>query len=247
MIIVECPQCNTALRIPEQYAGQVGSCKKCGGRIHVPVVSAEEEENWLFQPPAPILPTDASTPAPPISPPPVITPVVSPPLVQPFSPHGEFVEPFRYSRRRPERSQKDEINKQFLIGLVGSIALCIGVFSPLLSAPIVGSQNLFANSQEVGGIVLLLGVTSLGAVFLKKYEALWLTGLGGLAMTVRAFLQFQYEKEQMKTGDQDDPFLAEVGRAMADTVQIEWGWAVLLVGSILLIACAAIHDERNKP
>ena len=44
---------------------QERKCKKCGGRIHVPVVKVEKEEHWIFQPPAPILPTDTPTPAPP--------------------------------------------------------------------------------------------------------------------------------------------------------------------------------------
>jgi len=140
---------------------------------------------------------------------------------------------------------KDDIDKQFLLGLVGSISLCIGVFAPLLSIPIVGSQNLFANSQEAGGIVLLIGVASLGVVLVKKYEALWLTGLGGLAMTILTFLKFHSENGQVKTDVKDDPHIADLADAMMETIQIEWGWAVLLVGSILLIACAAIHDERT--
>ncbi len=245
MIIVECPQCNTALRIPKKYAGQFGKCKQCGGRLHVPNSISVEDDNWIHQAPAPILPRDEPTLATLPSNTPDVIPVVSPPVYEPTPFTGDQEEPVSYRRRHPKRKKKDGIDKQFLLGLVGSVALCVGVFAPLLSAPIVGSQNLFANSQEMGGIVLLTGVASLGVVLVKKYEALWLTGLGGLAMTVLAFLNFYKEKKQIKLDSQDDPYFAEAASAMADILQIEWGWAVLLVGSILLIACAAIHDERT--
>jgi hypothetical protein len=33
MITMNCPTCNEALSIPDEYAGQAGACKKCGARI----------------------------------------------------------------------------------------------------------------------------------------------------------------------------------------------------------------------
>ncbi len=245
MIIVACPRCNTDLRVPEKYAGQFGTCKKCGERLHVPVSDLGEEENWSEQPPVPILPTDTPTGIPLSVQPPAVSPVVYPALVETSRFKEEVEVPVRYYRRRPKQQDRDDMDKRFLLGIAGSIALCMGVFAPLFSAPLVGSRNLFANSQEVGGIVLLIGVTSLGIVLVKKYETLWLTGLGGLAMTLREFLKFYHDKDQFKSETQDDPFLADMASAMADIVQIEWGWAVLLVGSILLLASATIHDERT--
>jgi hypothetical protein len=36
MIEMACPHCGHQLSIPDQFAGQAGACKKCGGRIQVP-------------------------------------------------------------------------------------------------------------------------------------------------------------------------------------------------------------------
>lgn len=40
MITVTCPNCQDTLNVPEQYAGQRGTCKKCGGQLLVPALDA---------------------------------------------------------------------------------------------------------------------------------------------------------------------------------------------------------------
>lgn len=41
MIEVNCPNCGDLLHIPEQYAGQHGTCKHCGGALTVPAVAQQ--------------------------------------------------------------------------------------------------------------------------------------------------------------------------------------------------------------
>jgi hypothetical protein len=41
MITMNCPTCNEALSIPDQYAGQAGACEKCGARIVAPTSTAQ--------------------------------------------------------------------------------------------------------------------------------------------------------------------------------------------------------------
>jgi len=40
MITVVCPNCQDTLNVPEQYAGQRGTCKKCNGPLVVPALNA---------------------------------------------------------------------------------------------------------------------------------------------------------------------------------------------------------------
>ena len=54
-----------------------------------------------------------------------------------------------------------------LLGLIGSIVLFIGVFTPIVSVPIMGNMNLFQNGKGGGTIVLILAVISLVLVLAK--------------------------------------------------------------------------------
>lgn len=41
MISFSCPKCGNLLNIPEQYAGQVGKCNKCGSQVTAPQAQAD--------------------------------------------------------------------------------------------------------------------------------------------------------------------------------------------------------------
>jgi len=58
------------------------------------------------------------------------------------------------------------MKKKQTFGLIGSVMLFIGVFTPLISLPIVGSTNYFMNGRGDGTIVLILAVIS----FLSTYK-----------------------------------------------------------------------------
>ena len=71
------------------------------------------------------------------------------------------------------------MNTKQLLGLIGSIVLFIGVFTPIVSVPIMGNMNYFQNGQVDGTIVLIFAVISLVLVLAKKFKGFWFTGIGG--------------------------------------------------------------------
>ena len=62
------------------------------------------------------------------------------------------------------------LHRKQLFGIMGSILLFFGVFTPIISAPIVGSINYFQNAKDDGVIVVVLAVISIGLVLAKKYS-----------------------------------------------------------------------------
>ena len=70
-----CPHCQTAINVPENYAGRTAHCPKCNGRFSVPAFSqpAAPPEPEPFEPPSPFarpsltpeFPQDAGPPEPP--------------------------------------------------------------------------------------------------------------------------------------------------------------------------------------
>ena len=133
-----------------------------------------------------------------------------------------------------------------LLGLIGSAVLFVGVFAPIVSVPIMGNINYFNNGKGDGVIVLVFAAISLILVLLKKFKGLWFTGLGSMGIMVFTFVNFQISlantMTQMETELVGNPFRGIADMAM-QSVQIQWGWALLIIGAVLLIASAAIKEK----
>ncbi|MFS8799725.1 hypothetical protein [Synechococcus sp. R60.3] len=141
------------------------------------------------------------------------------------------------------------MNTKQILGLIGSIVLFIGVFAPIVSVPIMGNMNYFQNGKGDGTLILILAIVSLVLVLTKKYKGLWFTGVGSLAVMAFTFINFQMKisdmKSQMETELAGNPFRGLADMAM-QSVQLQWGWALLIVGAGLVIAGAALKDESNE-
>ena len=101
------------------------------------------------------------------------------------------------------------------------------------------------NSKGDGVIVLILAAISLILVLLKKFKGLWFTGLGSMAIMTFTFINFQMAltntKIQMETDLAGNPFRGIADMAM-QSVQIQWGWVLLIIGAVLVITSAAIKE-----
>lgn len=138
------------------------------------------------------------------------------------------------------------MNKKQTLGLIGSVMLFIGVFTPLISLPIVGSTNYFMNGRGDGTIVLILAIISFLLVLGKKYKGLWFTGFASLGVMFFTFVNFQNRMSEAKATMQEqlagNPF-AGLGDLAMQSVQLQWGWAILIVGAVLIISSAAIKEN----
>jgi len=136
-----------------------------------------------------------------------------------------------------------------MLGLIGSIVLFIGVFTPIVSVPFMGNMNYFQNGKGDGTLILILAVVSLVLVLNKNYKGLWLTGVGSVAVMAFTFINFQMKmseiKSEMESALDGNPFRGFADMAM-QSVQLQWGWALLIVGAGLVIAGAALKDEGNE-
>lgn len=160
-------------------------------------------------------------------------------------PHPIFVQP-----DQPASSSKKEENKntQQLLGIIGSIVLFVGVFSPIVSVPIMGNMNYFQNGKGDGVIVLILATISLILVLAKKHKGLWFTGLGSLGVMLFTFVHFQSKMSQVKA-NMESQLAGNPFRGLADmtmqSIQLQWGWALLIVGAALVLSSAAMKDEAQ--
>lgn len=135
-----------------------------------------------------------------------------------------------------------------MIGLMGCIMLFIGVFTPLIKVPFIGEINYIANGKGDGIIILILAVISLFLVLGKNYKGLYFTGFCSASLMIFTYVNIQSRISEMKQGLNKtlsgNPF-KELADAAAQAVQIQWGWAFLIIGVILLFVAASANSEVN--
>jgi hypothetical protein len=116
-----------------------------------------------------------------------------------------------------------------IIGFIGCIFLIIGCFTPIISLPIIGSINYFRNGSGDGLFVLfLVAISFIPLIFNKYIKILHITGLISLCMVIYAFFNISSAISEFKSQDYG------MFNFMSSAVQIEYGWAFLIIGSILV-------------
>ena len=148
-----------------------------------------------------------------------------------------------------------------ILGIVGSILLLLGLFAPVLHAPIVGTVSYlqFSNlkgeyfvstlkGNTFGGASNLLAWCVAGSFFLsyvRIYNLLWYTGVVALVFTGGGYMvlqerlaqQLAAEAQQQQAGGN-----AFSGFSIAISVQPQWGWGLLILGPVLIIAAAVVAE-----
>jgi hypothetical protein len=143
------------------------------------------------------------------------------------------------------------MEKQQIPGIVGSILLAVGLFVPIARV-LLPSRNInYFGYGNAGKVVLGLAIVSLIITLLKKYKALWITGLASLGLVLYDLydLQSLTSKARLIPGNIEDPSAAHLDsfqRAFLEefilkSVALDWkGWAVMITGVALIIVAALI-------
>lgn len=140
-----------------------------------------------------------------------------------------------------------ELTPRLLLGVVGSIVLFAAVFMPLFSVPIVGNVNYFQNGKGDGVVIIILAGVSLFLALTERFKGLLITGLLSLAMMGFTFFSFQLKMSEARAEmSKSDNLFKGLGEKMLETVQIQWGWAILVIGAGMLIAAALIKNHRGE-
>ncbi len=165
---------------------------------------------------------------------------------------GEGVPPSAVARSRNQvvQSRKEGLGgTKSMLGWTGSIALLVSVFAPIVSVPLQGEVRYFDIGKAEGVLVVVLTITAFVFVLSRKFGLLWVPGIGSLgysliaydhyrSLTIQAKARLERLSEMVFLPGMEDPTLAEF--------PLEWGWALLCMGALLLIASAAIDDRSRK-
>jgi hypothetical protein len=134
-------------------------------------------------------------------------------------------------------------------GYAGALLLFLGSFAPLVRFPVVGSISAVRDGSGDGLIFIALSIASGILMFRKAYSWLWLTGFGAGAILLIEFLAIQWKINQIKS-EMDSRLEGNPFRGLADafvqSIQIEWGWAILFLAVGLILATPYLKQATLK-
>ena len=134
-----------------------------------------------------------------------------------------------------------------LIGLAGVALLSFGVFAPFLSVPIVGSLTYFQNGKGDGMIILALAAVAGMMILAGGLRWLILPGLGSLALLTYVYFTFQSKISEMRAemASQDLGMFSGLGEMMMQSVQLQWGFGLLVIGALLVTVAGVIAPRDD--
>lgn len=144
------------------------------------------------------------------------------------------------------RRQALAIDARMILGLGGVALVFLGVFMPIVSLPIVGTVNYFNNGKGDGVMLLALALISALLVAVKRYRGLLATGGASAAMLAYSFLALTQRlaeaQASLESSLAGNPF-AGLAQAAMQSVQIQWGWAVLVLGALLILGAGVLKGQ----
>lgn len=143
------------------------------------------------------------------------------------------------------------MSPRLLFNIIGATALCLGPFLPLVHVPILGDVNYFQNGKGDGAWVLGAGVVALALAGLPSpwFRLVILCGLLSFVIVTYDVLNFHEKMEDAKASLQREGGTnpgAKLGSAMLETVQIQYGVAVMALGAMALIASGVMSEPSNR-
>jgi hypothetical protein len=135
-----------------------------------------------------------------------------------------------------------------VIALVGAGLLAIGVFLPLVRVPKMGTMSFINSGSGYGLTVLVLAVAVIVLALLNLTKHVIWPGIVSAVLISLAFTGLQARLSEVReraTGDLGDNPFAGIAEAATSAIQLEYGWAVLAIGAILVIAAGGLAWRRR--
>lgn len=126
------------------------------------------------------------------------------------------------------------------VALLGCALAAIGVFLPMLHAPIVGDVNYFLNGHGDGRYILLAAV--IAGIFAYR-DITWPSAIAGvltLALLAWYYSHVQGMLAAAEKSAQNAGIFSGLGEMLVQSIQIEYGFFVILVGGALMLICNVI-------
>lgn len=182
----------------------------------------------------------AKLPAPPLPTPPAPSPQTWQTL--PAQPWQEQPQQWPQSSVQSVAPPVSGNDQRFSIGLLGALVLAAGCFTPIVSAPVVGTVTYFSGGSGDGVIALVFAFLAFLIVLMRRYKALLAPALLSGGMLVYDFINVSLALERLS-----DELEGNIFAALAGGAHMQWGWLPLFGGVLLLFIAALSRGSAVAP
>jgi hypothetical protein len=141
------------------------------------------------------------------------------------------------------------MNGPKIMALLGAALLLAGVFTPIANVPIVGDMTYFASSKAGGMILVALALVSGGLALSDRVRDVAWPGAAAVAVLALSFYLFERRISEMRE-HLGHRLIGRLLRGLADVavdrVQLQWGWAVLVLGAVLLVGAGLMARGKGS-
>jgi hypothetical protein len=136
------------------------------------------------------------------------------------------------------------------LALSGATVLFVGMFLPIYSAPFVGQVNYFRNGHSDAILLAALAAAAAVLALVRIFPLVGVSGLATLALLAYSFGAFQARMDSVREAaatpqaEARKP-LATLAKTTVNAIQIQWGWPILILGGILLVAADVRISSRQ--
>ncbi len=132
--------------------------------------------------------------------------------------------------------------------VIGSALLTIGNFVPFLGVPVLHDKTYWQLSTTGAIILIVLAALSLVAAGFRKFGWLYLTGLASFGLLLYSIQKVGTRKADVLSDlaqSLEGSPLKGLGLGFVNAVDYRYGWAIMLLGAIVLIAVPLLGSRIN--
>jgi hypothetical protein len=126
-----------------------------------------------------------------------------------------------------------------LWGLLGALLLAAGCFAPIAARPGGMTVTLISAGSILARLILVAALCSLGLLLLGRRRALLIPGVVAGLMVMLEFLAFRDSLSVVSGG-------VSSASAILSSFGAEWGWALLVIGVVLLLLAGLFPGRRRR-
>lgn len=130
-----------------------------------------------------------------------------------------------------------------IIGITGALTMASGCFVPVVVSSYGRTQNFVGMYDFAGTAIIVLALVSLVLAIANKCRWLWIPAIVSLA--ILAFTFYEFRERTSEASNELTTNGGILGAAIAQSISIGYGWLILLVGSLILIASVALPSKKQ--
>jgi hypothetical protein len=139
------------------------------------------------------------------------------------------------------------------LSLIGSGAILICSFAPVVNVPVIGAVTYFSANNEfarVAGVLLvIIGIASLSLALLERYLWLYPIGLCALSIAIGTLVSYKWYLAQIASTQSSglfDYFTQSASKGLTGRSSLSFGFPLLIYGAVLVIIAALMRPRAAR-